>query len=173
MNKNEIENIFTSSSSSDEIFDAFHEAITQKIADINLYKILLANAFLKEDEAKLYASKIGKEFPEFAYDIYMWCAEIFANKSWYPEQTEHAIECLLKAFDSNKKAHEPLVKLLELYNHELDMSANKSILEGIKKRYWQVENKAAMFSAIAKFYGKANKEKLKKKYEMLAQKYKR
>ena len=74
-----IERIFRNSNNSDEIFDAFTEAVKEKIDDVNLYKILLGNHSLSKDEIIMYAEKLCKEFPHHKYEIYMWVASIFQN----------------------------------------------------------------------------------------------
>ena len=56
--KKNIENVFRGSSSSDELFDYFQEALKHQTNDIGLYKMLLGNPALSSDELKMFAEKL-------------------------------------------------------------------------------------------------------------------
>ncbi len=172
MTKEKIEKLFRSSNSSEELFDAFNEAIKLRIDDEDLYKILLANSVLTNDEIKLFIKKLLDEFPSFSFSILMWCVDIFANKGWTIDNTKSAIECLEKSIDLCPEKHEPLIKMLSLYNHEITLPYNNKIIENIKKALPKVKDKSKVYYAISKFYEKEGKERLCRKYERMAEKYK-
>lgn len=172
MTKEQIEKIFRSSNSSEELFDAFDDAIVQKLEDEELYKVFLANSVLSNDEIKFYAKKISDVFPAFSYSIALWCCELFANKEWSPENTRAAVECLEVAIEEKPEEHIPLIRLLSLYNHDMSVPTNSKIIGKVKKALPKVKNKSAVYKAIAEFYAKEGKDKLKRKYEGMAHKYK-
>jgi tetratricopeptide (TPR) repeat protein len=172
LNKREIDKIFTASRSFDELFDAFDEAVNQKIADENLYKILLANSALSNDEIKLFAKKLSEEFPDLSYPILLWCGDIFANKSWSIENINAAIECFENASRVKPDENIPILKMIALYNHDISLPFNEKIIKNVKTGLPKIENKSAVYSAIADFYSKEGKERLKRKYQRMAEKYK-
>ena len=92
MDQREIEKIFKTSGSKDELFDAFREAIAQKIQDDSLYNILLANKVLSNDEIIMYAEKICRDFPELCSSIYFWTARVFESIANFTERLQKAAE---------------------------------------------------------------------------------
>ena len=96
MNSKEIEFIFSNSNSADELFDAFHIAISEKIRDEELYKKLLWNKALSADEISMFAEKISHDFPELSFNIFFWTAQVFESISNYGEYHNHAFKYFKK-----------------------------------------------------------------------------
>lgn len=77
MTFDEIQRRFEFSTDFNEIFDAFEEAMQQRVTDIELYRLLFMNPSLSVDELCLFGEKLAYEIREHAYDVYMWLARVF------------------------------------------------------------------------------------------------
>ena len=73
----EIRTKFANSTDFNDLFDAFEDAISQRIQDVELYRLLFWNHSLGPDELCLFGEKLAKEFTGISYDIYMWLASVF------------------------------------------------------------------------------------------------
>ena len=169
-NKEEIENIFKTSNSHEELFDAFTEAITNKYNDVELYKILLANPALGANEVIMFSEKIGKEFPSERYDLYFWVAELFSGQSFNVECYEKALEYYLKVFEMDMDNYEPLSAALGLYNYDLNITLNKEIVSTVEKGADIVKDRSKIYYALAEHYNKTGDSINYEKYSDLANK---
>lgn len=167
----EIEHIFRTSNSSDELFDAFRGAITRRISDIELYKILLANPVLSNEELKMYSEHLSKVFGDKAFDIFMWTGNIFSNYNTEYERLEDSIAYYVKALYCNPKNHEPHCNLLKLYNYEINLPANKIIIDIVENCINQVDKKSIVYLELAKLFEKAGNREKSVEYKKMAQKY--
>ena len=147
-----IENIFRYSSSSEELFDTFKESLKYRIKSLESYKVLLANPFLTPDEIKMFTEKIITELPNKAYDINLWTANIFESISAEYERLEDALNYYERAYFHLPIAHEPLLKILNLYNYELDYPSNKKIISFIEQGIESVKLKSKIYYALANHY---------------------
>lgn len=171
--KNEVENIFRTSNSTCELFDAFHFSLSQRIVDINTYKILLANPVLSKDELKLYTEKLCTVMTDKCYDIYTWCAGILENKTTDLSFIEEAIDYYTKASHVNPQSCEPYLKLINLYNHDIDFPTNKIILNIIDEGLDKIEQKSSVCRAVADIYKRIGNKHQMIKYIKLAEEYTR
>src|SRR3990172_13343979 len=89
--KQEIEQIFRTSSSPDELFDAFRIAISSKIKDSEFYKTLLWNKALSTDEISMFSEKVCREFPDLCFPVYFAVGQIFSSISFYGKHLEKAM----------------------------------------------------------------------------------
>lgn len=165
-----IESIFRSSTSPDELFDAFRNAIGLRIDDIELYKILLANPSISTDEIKMYTEKLLREFSEKSFQINIWAARIFENRSNYYEHLESAVYYYEKAAAAKPTDHTALVELLKLYNTEIDLPINKKILEIVEERSPAVNLKSKVYFELADLYKKKGDLVKGSRYLALAEK---
>lgn len=165
------EQIFRNSNENDEIFDAFAEAITSKVYDINLYKILLGNNSLSKDEIIMYAEKICKEFPDFAYDIYMWIASIFQNSLLDINRLSLAFDYFEKASHVQPSNCKPYLEMLDLYTYDLSSPLNDKIMTKIKKAEKSIKEKSEFYYRLAAHYKNLNDDFAFKKCLMLAEKF--
>lgn len=167
----EIENIFRNSNSPDELFDAFRWAITHRISDIELYKILLANPILSNEELKMYSEHLSKVFADKAFDIFMWTGNIFSNFNSEYERLEDSIAYYVKALYCNPQNHEPYCKLLELYNYDLNVPTNKVIIEIAENCLDKVERKSLIYGQLSKLFEKAGLKEKSIEFKILAEKH--
>lgn len=165
-----IENIFRNSASSDELFDAFREAINTKVVDIDLYKILIGNPALSSDEIKLYTEKLAKEIPHQSVNTFMWAASVFENDKENYEKLEEAIKYYQRSFFHEPTNALPLIKLLGLYNFDLDTHANKNIMDFIEHSIASVHQKSQIYFSVADLYKQKGNYLLAAKYLALGEK---
>jgi len=165
----QIEKIFRSAVSSDELFDAFREALGYKINDIEVFKILIANPFLTEDEIMLFVEKLVKEFENGAFDICMWTGEVFISRS-DPDHFENALKFFNRAVSICPAAYHPFISMINLYNPEYDLPINQNILEIINGRIETVQFKSKVYYALADLYKQLGKLEKEAKYLALAEK---
>lgn len=151
-NIKKIESVFRDSFSSEELFDAFAEAMKLRVNDVELFKILLANPSLSIDEVKMFAEKIIREMPKSLYQISMWCAKVFENYAERYEYLDSSINYYLKAINALPTNFEPLVSLLNLYNMEIETPVNKRILEIVNGSIPPVNFKSKVYYALADLY---------------------
>ncbi len=165
----EIEYIFRNSNSPDELFDAFRKAITGKITDIELYKILLANPVLSGEELKMYTEHLSKVFRENAFDFFMWTGGIFANYTSEFERLEDSISYYVKALYNNPSHYEPYCRLLQLYNHDLCLPTNRIIIDIIEESLERIEKKSIVCLELSKLYSKLGNKIKEAEYRKMAQ----
>lgn len=168
--KKRIENIFRNSSSPEELFDAFDEAIKLKINDVEIYKVLLGNPVLSLDEIKMYAEKLIRELDDKKFQITMWTAKVFENLQANFDYLDSAINYYAKAIEFDPSSHEPLVRLLKLYNYDLELPTNKRILNLVEMNLHKVEIKSKVYLALADLYKQLGNKQLEAKYAALGEK---
>lgn len=168
--QNKIENIFRSSSSRDELFDAFHSAINSKIKNPDTFKILLANPTLSPDEIKMYTEKIIQELPPNAFDLNMWTAGVFENYLHDYECLEDSLNYYHRALFTKPTSHEPLIKILNLYNYDIDVPANRRIVNIVEDAVAGTDRKSKVYYALANHFRKTGNNRMEVKYLALAEK---
>ncbi len=164
-----IEKIFRESTSPDDLFDAFNIAVKNKICDVDLYKILLANPGLSKDELIMFTEKLVREFKDYSYDLYLWTARIFENYYDYYKYLDSSIYYYQKAANIKPTEYHPLLSAINLYNYEIDIPANESILNLINTGVSKVNRKSKIYFALAKHFNKKGDIEQKQKYFRLAE----
>lgn len=166
-----IERIFRNSNNSDEIFDAFTEAVKEKIDDVNLYKILLGNHSLSKDEIIMYAEKLCKEFPHHKYEIYMWVASIFQNSLLDLNRLEIAFEYFVKASGTNPTEVKPIIEIIDLYTYDMDSQLNNKIMETVKRSEKKIKSRSEYYYKLAAHFKNLNDNESFKKCLKLAERF--
>ena len=168
--KSEIEKVFRESSSTNELFDAFHFALSQKISDLDSYKILLANPALSKDELILFTEKLCTVLKDKSYDVYTWSAGILENKTTDMGFIEDAVSYYIKAAQTHPAKHEPFINLIKLYNFDINFPTNRTILNFITNSLNGIEYKSKVYYALADLYKTMGDNKLMLKYKKSAEK---
>ena len=168
--KSEIEKVFRESNSTNELFDAFHFALSKKILDLDSYKILLANPALSKDELKLFTEKLCTVITDKSYDIYTWSAGILENKTTDLGFIEDAVSYYIKAALTNPAKQEPFLNLIKLYNFDINFPTNRKIINFITDSLNGLEHKSNVYNALADLYKSLGDEKLMLKYKKSAEK---
>ncbi len=166
----DLENIFRNSNDNDELFDAFQSGINQRIDKIELYKVLLGNHVLTDDEIIMYTNKIAQEFREKQFEIYMWAAGLFEIAAFKIDRTERSFEYYKKASFVSPTDHTPYLNALNLYNYDIDTDLNKQVVKFVEDAVPAVNKKSIFYRSLSTHYKKTGNEILSKKYNQLAAK---
>jgi hypothetical protein len=173
MDKKEIEQIFKISGSPDELFDAFRLAIGSGIKDEEIYKILLANKALSNDEIKMYAEKICKDFPELCPSIYFWTARVFESFANHLDKFQNAFFYYKKSISSDESDLRPYLAIARMYNNELDLPQFKDVTGVLLKGISKVDIKSKICFALSNLYKKRRDVDNASYYQMLGERYQR
>lgn len=164
------ENVFRNSTSPDELFDSLTLAIRKKICDKDLYKILLANPVLTNDEIIMYTEKLCKEFKECSYDLFNWTGYLFQMRDHDLSLLENSFYYYQKAFMINPEDEQPLLSALSLYNYDISVSINEDIMRLVNTGIIKVDRKSVVYKELSKHYKKLNNIELARKFAILAEK---
>jgi hypothetical protein len=171
--KIEIRNIFTTSSSPDELFDVFEQAVKYKIDDASLYKTLLWNKAISCDEIMMYAEKICKEFPGLCFEIYFAVGEILESISMYGSMKENSFEYFKKSAAANKFSHNPYISAAKMYNAELDIPPFEQVASFVESGIEHVELKSKLCFALSSLYKQRGEHDKERAFQMLGEKFQR
>jgi tetratricopeptide (TPR) repeat protein len=171
ISKQELEIIFRTSGSADELFDAFRLAINSRVSDPEFYKTLLWNKALSSDEIIMYAEKICREFPEIKYSIYYSAGQIFSSISFYGKHLDKAMNCFKKAAESKPGTSDPYLAVLKMYNHELNVPKLTDVIEMVQSGLERVERKSILCLEISSFFKKLGNKEKERIYRKLGEKY--
>jgi hypothetical protein len=169
--KKDIENIFRTSGSSDELFDTFRASLEVKIKDVELYKTFLSNKALSTDEISMFAEKICKEFPDYAFKIYSWVGQIFTSISFYGKHHDKALAYFKKAASANKASHEPYISIAKMYIKEINTPRFDKIVPLLEYGIETAIKKSEICFALSALYKKTGNKEKEKKYQGLGEKY--
>jgi len=164
-----IESTFQNSTSRDELFDAFGDALKYNISDFELYKILLANPVLSADEIKMYTEKLLKEISLSTYHILMWTAKIFETRSSNISELIDSVNYYERAMNTRRTEHESLLALLNIYNYDVETEVNRRILNLVENGVRNVFIKSKVYYALANLYKHLNNIKTASNYLALAE----
>ncbi|OGU30934.1 MAG: hypothetical protein A2X67_02485 [Ignavibacteria bacterium GWA2_55_11] len=148
----DIRNIFASSSDFNRIFDAFEEAVQQRIQDVELYRLLFWNNSLSPDEVCLFGEKLGREFPAIAYDIFMWLASVFEVTYSSYDNFELAMKYYRKASTAKPEEVSPYLDSADCFDPDLNIPPIDGLLEFLRSGIPHVTNKKPLLQRIAYLY---------------------
>ncbi len=164
----EIRRRFELSREFNEIFDAFQQALRQKVKDMELYRLLFWNSALTPDELCLFGSKLVEEFPDLSYDVYMWLASVFGVTYSMYDNYELAFEYYTKAADARPASPDPYLDASECYEPDLNIPPINSIIELLKKGAKHVKSPLPLYEKLAHFYDLAGNDEMSKYYRLRA-----
>lgn len=150
--REEIRRCFTSSEDFNEIFDAFEAAIAQKIVDVELYRLLFWNHALTPDEVRLFGEKLAAEFPEIAYDIFLWLAAIFEATTSTNDNYELAFHYFQKAAQARPAEPDPYLDACDCYEPDLNIPPLNAMIEFVKKGVHAVTHPSLLYKRLARLY---------------------
>lgn len=169
--KKNIESVFRSSSSHDELFDAFRSAIENRIEDSELYKILLWNKILSTDELRMYAEKLCREFPAMSFSIYFEVAKLLESISVYGGNLELALEYYKKSSEVNPSSFLPYTAAAVMYNKDLDLPKFEKVADFLQSGIELVERKSKLCFNLVNLYKKFGNREKERKYQRMGEKY--
>ncbi len=166
---NEIRRSFACSNDFNEIFDAFEDAVQQRLNDIELYRLLFWNHSLTPDELCLFGEKLSKEFPQLAYDIYRWLASVFAVTYSTYDNYELALKYYKKAAYSNPSQPEPYLDACDCYEPDLNIPPIDVLIEFLRDGSEYLKNPRPLYQKLAYFYSLLGEKDLSEKYRQKAE----
>jgi hypothetical protein len=117
----EIRRRFETGTAFNAVFDAFQQAVDQRLQDMELYRQLFWNKFLSSDEICLFGQKLAHEFPHMAYDIYFWLASVFAVNYSVRDNYELALNYFEKAATAKPDQPAPYLDAANCYEPDLNI----------------------------------------------------
>lgn len=148
----DIRKCFSTSADFNEIFDAFQSALSQKIKDVELYRLLFWNHSLTVDEVRLFGEKLATEFPDIAYDIYLWLAGIFEVTHSSIDNFELAIHYYQKAAGLRPAEPDPYLDACDCYDPDLNIPPLGVLIDFLKRGLDHVRNPVSLYKRLAHLY---------------------
>lgn len=166
--KEEIQRRFSTSKDFNEIFDAFEDAIIQRIDDIEIYRLLFWNHSLTPDERCLFGEKLVQEFPAVAYDVYMWLANVFEVTYSMYDNYELAIEYYKKAASVRPGEPDPYLDAADCYEPDLNIPPIDVLIEFLKDGVQYLANPKSVYHRLSYLYQMAGDSDLSEYYRTKA-----
>jgi hypothetical protein len=164
----EIRSKFANSADFNDLFDAFEDALAQRIQDVELYRLLFWNHSLGPDELCLFGEKLAKEFPDIAYDTYMWLASVFEVTYSSYDNFELAITYYRKAAGARPSSPDPYLDACDCYDPDLNIPPVDVLLEFLKQGLDNVNNKKVVLMRLSHLYRLIGDEEQSNYYRDLA-----
>ncbi len=164
----EIRTKFTNSTDFNEIFDAFEDALEQKIQDVMLYRLLFWNNSLAPDELCLFGEKLAKEFPHLAYDTYMWLASVFEVTYSSYDNFELAMKYYRKAAQAKPQDEGPYLDAADCYDPDLNIPSADSLINFLKSGLKPVSQKRNILLRLSYLYQVSGNQEQADYYRSLA-----
>jgi len=166
--KEEIRNLFTHGKEFNEIFDAFDDALKQGIEDVELYRLLFWNPSLSPDELCMFGEKLAREFPDLAYETFMWLASVFeATYSSY-DNFELAIQYYRKAAKVRPTEVQPYLNAADCHEPDLNIPPFDLLIEFLKQGTKTVLDKKTLLHRISYLFQMHGDQKQADFYRILA-----
>lgn len=160
----EIRKRFESSKEFNDIFDAFEQALEQRIEDIELYRLLFWNPTLTPDELCLFGEKLASEFHSLAYDIYMWLASVFEVTYSMYDNYALALEYYQKAAVRRPEAAEPYVNAADCYEPDLNIPPATVLIEFLRKGAESSREPKSIYERLAALYEHSGNDEMSMYY---------
>lgn len=143
---------FESSKDFNEIFEAFEDALRQRIDDIELYRLLFWNHSLSPDELKLFGEKLSQEFSHIAYDVYMWLASVFEATTSMNDNYELALEYYRKAARTQPGQPEPYLDAADCFEPDLNIPPASVLINFLKEGVQKVVLPTMLYQRLERLY---------------------
>jgi tetratricopeptide (TPR) repeat protein len=148
----EIRKCFSTSSDFNEIFDAFQSALSQNLKDVEPYRLLFWNQSLTADEVRLFGEKVAVEFPDIAYDVYLWLASVFEVIHSSDDNYELAVHYYQKAATARPAEPDPYLDACDCYDPDLNIPPLASLIDFVKRGLEHVRNPTSLYKRLAYLY---------------------
>jgi tetratricopeptide (TPR) repeat protein len=148
----EIRRCFSTSTDFNEIFDAFQSALSQKMKDVEPYRLLFWNHSLTPDEIRLFGEKLAAEFPDLSYDVYLWLAGVFEVTYSSSDNYELALHYYQKAASVKPAEPDPYLDACDCYEPDLNIPPLGSLIEFVKHGVEHVANPKSLYKRLSHLY---------------------
>jgi len=167
----DIRRCFSTSSDFNEIFDAFQAAISQKLEDVEPYRLLFWNHSLTPDEVRLFGEKLVAEFPDLAYDVYLWLASVFEVTYSSVDNFELALHYYQKAASIKPAQPDPYLDACDCYDPDLNIPPLASLIDFVKRGIERAANPVPLFKRLAYLYELAGDIEQSEQYRRKAEEH--
>ena len=164
----EIRRKFANGKDFNEIFDAFEDALSQGIQDVELYRLLFWNSALGPDELCLFGEKLAKEFPHLTYDTYMWLACVFEVTYASYDNFELAMRYYRKAAKAKPQEVQPYLDAADCHEPDLNIPPFIILVEFLKEGINNVTDKKTLLHRLSYLYQMHGDQKQADFYRNLA-----
>ncbi len=145
----EIRQCFSTSNDFNEIFDAFQSALSQQFKDLEPYRLLFWNHSLTADEVRLFGEKLAAEFPDIAYDVYLWLASVFEVTYSSNDNYELAVHYYQKAAEVRPDEPDPYLDACDCFDPDLNIPPLAVLIEFVKHGLNHVRNPTNLYKRLA------------------------
>lgn len=166
----DIRRCFSTSSDFNEIFDAFQAALTQQLKDVEPYRLLFWNHSLTPDEVRLFGEKLATEFPDLAYDVYLWLAGVFEVTYSSVDNFELALHYYQKAASVQPAHLDPYLDACDCYDPDLNIPPLASLIDFLKKGVERAADPVPLLKRLAYLYELAGDLEQSERYRREAEK---
>jgi tetratricopeptide (TPR) repeat protein len=154
----EIRQAFSASSDFNEIFDAFQSALAQNLRDVEPYRLLFWNHSLTTDEVRLFGEKLVSQFPDLAYDVYLWLAGVFEVTISAYDNYELALEYYRKAALARPDEADPYLDACDCFEPDLNIPPLSSLIDFVSRGVGFVRDPRPVYRRLARLYDVAGDE---------------
>ena len=154
----EIRRTFANSADFNEIFDVFQAALQQRLKDVEPYRLLFWNHSLAPDEIRLFGEKLASEFPDLAYDVYLWLASVFEATYAGDDNYELAVHYYQRAAEVRPAEPDPYLDACDCYDPDLNIPSLPLLIEFGHRGTGFVPNPASLYKRLAYLYHLAGDE---------------
>ena len=165
----EIRRVFANSTDFNELFDVFQTAIRQHLKDVELYRLLFWNHSLTPDEIRLFGEKLASEFPDMAYDVYLWLASVFEVTYSSNDNYELALAYYQKAARARPAEPDPYLDACDCYDPDLNIPPAHVLIEFVHRGTEHVHNPSSLYRRLSRLYLSAGDERKSEQYRRLAE----
>jgi hypothetical protein len=148
----EIRQCFSSSTDFNEIFDVFQSALAQRVTEFEPYRLLFWNPSLTPDEVRLFGEKLAGEFPQVAYEVFLWLAGMFEATYSSSDNHELALHYYRKAANVNPAEPEPYLKACDSYEPDLNIPPAAALIEFLKSGLPHAADPSPLFKRLGDLY---------------------
>lgn len=148
----EIRRCFAASTDFNEIFDVFQAAIAQRLKDVEPYRLLFWNHSLTPDEVRLFGEKLAAEFPDMAYDVFLWLASIFEVTYSSSDNFELAVHYYRRAAQAKPDEADPYLDACDCYDPDLNIPPITTLIDFVASGLQKVRNPVTLYKRLAYLY---------------------
>jgi tetratricopeptide (TPR) repeat protein len=144
----EILRCFSRSDDFNEILDAFQSALSLKLKNAEHYRLLFWNRSLSAEEVCFFGEKLAGEFPETAYDVFLWIAEVFEVTYSSDDNYELALRYYMRAAAVRPGEPAPYVHACDCYDADLNVPPVEILMEFVRSGLSQVADPTPLYKRL-------------------------
>jgi TPR repeat protein len=139
-----------------------------RLDDIELYRLLFWNNTLSPDELCLFGEKLAKEFPQLAYDTFMWLANVFEVTYSMVDNYQLAFQYYQKAAAARATEPEPYLKAANCYEPDLNIPPAAVLILFLKHGAERVRFPKLLFERLTELFEHQGNDEMSEYYRRKA-----